>query len=386
MSRSHLRIDAVGDAWMIRDQGSRNGSLLNGIARGVMPVADGDLVEAGHTLLLFGVRTSVPSASPDAAPCQGGAPGLATIQPELAQRFSVLERLAASEVPLLVEGETGAGKELVARAIHGLSRRAGPLIAVNCGAIPATLVETELFGYRRGAFSGANEDRAGLVRSAAGGTLFLDEIGDLPLASQPALLRVLQERAVRPVGSTQPVKVDVRVVAATNHRLPDLVARGVFRADLVARLSGHVLRLPPLRERREDLGLFIATLLDAASAAATIEFTQAAARALFLYGWPMNARELARCIETAVVLAAGGPIDIDHFPDALRGSSSGATSVVPEPRASSLSPEDVERRNVLAELLRAHDGNVSAVARAMGKGRAQIHRWLRRYALSSNGR
>src|SRR5437588_230906 len=168
---------------------------------------------------------------------------------------------ARARIPVLLLGETGTGKELIARAVHDLSGRTGPFLAVNCGALPETLVESELFGYRKGAFSGAYEDRPGLVRSSDKGTLLLDEIGSLPLPAQAALLRVLQEEEVVPVGATRPLRVNLRVVAATHEDLGVLASQELFRADLLARLSGFTLDLPPVRERREDVGLFLTSLL-----------------------------------------------------------------------------------------------------------------------------
>src|SRR6185295_15519822 len=169
--------------------------------------------------------------------------------------LALLTRLAPSRLPILVRGESGSGKELAARTIHALSKRRGPLVSVNCGALPAALAEAELFGARRGAFSGAVEDRPGLVRTADGGTLFLDEIADLPLPAQAALLRFVQEGEVRSLGAHHTAKVDVRIIAATHRDLDAMISKETFRPDLVARLRGHALAMPALRERREDLGV-----------------------------------------------------------------------------------------------------------------------------------
>jgi len=185
---------------------------------------------------------------------------MATFSPGLAYAFGTLARLSARPISILLRGETGTGKEVIASAIHELSRRRGDFIAVNCGALPATLLESELFGHQRGAFSGATADRRGLVRSADGGTLFLDEIGELPIGSQAAFLRVLQEHEVVPVGHDRPIAVDLRVIAATLRDLSGAIDAGRFRSDLYARIAGHVVELPALRERREDLGLVIPAL------------------------------------------------------------------------------------------------------------------------------
>src|SRR6266852_6634237 len=173
-----------------------------------------------------------------------------------------LEAVAASTVSVVLQGESGTGKEVAATAMHRLSGRVGPFLPVNCGGLPETLIESELFGSRKGAFSGADKDRPGLFRSADGGTLFLDEIGELPASAQSALLRVLQDGEILPIGATQPIRVDVRFLAATNRNLDAQVARGLFRADLLARISGFAVWLPPLRERREDMGILIAALLN----------------------------------------------------------------------------------------------------------------------------
>ena len=252
-------------------------------------------------------------------------------------------------------------------------------MAVNCGGIARTLVETEMFGYRKGAFSGADEDRPGLVRSADKGTLFLDEIADLPQGAQAVLLRALQESEVVPVGATRPVKVDVRVLAATHYDVRELVSEGTFRADLFARISGFTLRLPPLRERREDLGILIGEILRRAAPDLMdhVTITSEAARALFLHTWPLNVRELEKCLASALVLAAGQTIDLAHLPDWAHG----APMPAPSAPQRSISPADQRQRDELVALLKEHRGNVSSIARAMGKARMQIQRWLKRYGL-----
>ncbi len=270
---------------------------------------------------------------------------------------------------MILEGETGTGKEVAARAIHALSGRRGDFVAVNCGALPAALVEGQLFGHRRGAFSGATEDRPGLFRAADGGTLLLDEVGELALPAQAALLRALEQREVLPIGATRPVPVDARVVAATHRPLDCLVEEGTFRRDLHARLAGLRLVLPPLRDRREDLGHLAAALLARAGASPLPSIDPRATRALLAAAWPGNVRQLEKCLTAAAVLAGGGPIGLDHLPAELRGP----------PAASA--DEGAAQRDELVALLREHQGNVSAVARALGKARMQVQRWLKRYAL-----
>jgi len=387
VSSRHARLNRVLGAWGIEDCKSRNGTLVNGIPVERSPLADGDLIELGQSFLIFreGVAGSDAPAVAEVDARQGAAPGLATLSAELAGEFERLQTMARSRVPVVVRGESGTGKEMIAWALHCLSGRAGTLQAVNCGSLPSTLVESELFGFRKGAFSGATEDRPGLVRSAEGGTLFLDEIGDLPLPAQASLLRVLQEGEVLPVGATRPVKVDFRLVAATHRDLDALVESDRFRADLLARIGGFTITLPPLRERREDIGLIVAELLrrNLGEQAAEVAFSPSAVRTLFGYAWPFNIRELDRCVEAAIVLSASGPIDVAHLPAAVTAirSQRGAR----EPRAKradpALSELDRKRREDIIAALRESGGNVSAAARGLGKARVQVQRWIKRYAI-----
>ncbi|MGZ6142971.1 MAG: sigma 54-interacting transcriptional regulator, partial [Myxococcales bacterium] len=391
MSGTHARLHREGDRFRLEDAGSTNGTFVNGAQERERALADGDTIEMGHTQLLF--RASVPHSGPadlDAATLAPPAPGLATLVQPLEIELARLPAIGRSTVPVVIGGETGTGKEMIARALHQLSQRRGAFVAVNCGAIAQTLLESELFGHRKGAFSGATENRPGLVRAADGGTLFLDEIADLPAGSQAALLRVLQESQVLAVGSTEPVHVDVRVLAATHADLEAAVAAGKFRADLFARISGFTVKLPPLRWRREDLGLLVAAFLRKYGAEKA-SFTCEAGRALLRHRWPMNIRELEKAIESAVVLAGGEPIDVQHLPAAVRRAGSDGPADEPalrdlvsaEPLAPPrpLSPEDARRRDELVTLLREHRGNVAAVARVLGKARMQVHRWVKRYDL-----
>jgi transcriptional regulator with PAS, ATPase and Fis domain len=366
MSSAHARLVKALDRWIIEDAGSKNGTRVNGVARSRVQLVDGDVIEIGHTWFVF--RDACGRGEPiDGAPAES-LPDLPTFSPAFAARMLALAQVAPSEVSIVLLGETGTGKEVAARAVHAASRRPGPFVAVNCGAIPANLVEAELFGHRRGAFSGAVDDRPGLIRSAHRGTLLLDEIGDLPLPSQAALLRILQEREVVPVGETRPVTVDLRVIAATHHDLDALVSAGRFRLDLLARLSGLTITLPPLRDRREDLGLLIARLAPAGTT-----FTPAAARALFSYAWPLNIRELQQVLHAASVLASGSPVDLDHLPPSLHA---------PAPSARPLSSAVSRRHAQLIEVLRSERGNVAAVARTMKTTRAQIHRWAKKLGIN----
>jgi DNA-binding NtrC family response regulator len=389
MSSQHARIVRAGEGWRVEDLGSKNGTWVNGAAVDGASLRDGDLVEVGQTFLLFrDAGAPEDAAAPldvDTRDLGGTPPGLVTFAPVFARELDNLARVATTQLPVLILGETGTGKELAARAVHALSRRSGPFLPVNCGALAPTIVESEFFGYKRGAFSGANEDRPGLVRAADGGTMFLDEIGDLTASSQATLLRVLQEREVLPVGATKPIPVDVRVVAATHRDLDVMAARGAFREDLLARLAGFTLTVPPLASRIEDLGLLIAALLQRlfGDGAAGVRFTPAAARALFAYRWPHNVRELEHCLAAATALAGDDPIDARHLWATVSRRPTGRGSVSrSSPPVEAAPANEAEIRARLVALLAEHRGNVAEVARAMGKARMQIHRWVKRFGLS----
>lgn len=377
MSSTHARLSKLLQRWILDDTGSKNGTLVNGIPVTRVELQDGDLLELGQTFFLFREAVAWQPGDPvviDGAVLRPSAPGLVTMLPELGRAFEQLVPIACSKVSVVVEGATGTGKEVLARAIHALSGRPGELVAVNCGALPRELVEAELFGHRKGAFSGATEDRLGLVRSAHRGTLFLDEIGDLAVPAQVALLRALQERKVRPIGGTHSIEVDFRVISATHRPLKRMVAAGHFRADLWNRLAGHEITLPPLRARREDLGLLVGACLAHAppEQAARVRLHAHAARAMLCHGWPGNVRELEKCLETAVVLAgADGQVKVEHLSAAVQHAQRGPAA------------EDAARRDELLVLLGEHGGNITAVAKAMGKARMQIHRWLTRYGIDA---
>lgn len=365
MSTSHARFLRAGELWLIEDGGSRNGTRLNTFAVSRKPVGNGDTVECGGTF--FVLRRSAPPP-PQSQPNGKRPAAMRTVNPALDLEFSVLRKLARTPIPVLIMGESGTGKEGIAGAIHTLSSREGPFIALNCGAIPVTLIESELFGTTRGAYSGA-VDRVGMFRTAEGGTLLLDEIGELPASSQAALLRVLQEKEIVPLGSNRSTRVDVRVIAATNRPLEQLMAEGKFRADLYARLSAYELRMPPLRERREDLGILVAGLIarhDRSGAARTI--SREAARALFAYDWPLNIRELEQCISAAVTIAES-EIDLEHLRPPIRSAGQPPTVAT-----------TLDRDTIIATI-RRHRGNMTNVARALEISRAHLYRILNRHSI-----
>jgi DNA-binding NtrC family response regulator len=374
VSRAHATLLATSDGWELVDLDSKNGSRVNGTRASRTLLGDGDIIELGAVMLMF--RDDGPgraecddrdlgSASASTTPA-----ALRSLSLDVNARVAPLHKIAPSVVPVLIRGETGTGKELTARAIHVLSGRRGPFVPLNCGAIPRELVESELFGAKRGAFSGAREDREGVVRRAHGGTLFLDEIAELPEQSQVALLRVLQDGEVRPIGAADVTKVDVRIVAATHQDLEARIATGKFREDLYARLVGFVVMLPPLRNRREDIGMLIGALLPSLAAEPQkVTLQAAAARALLSYPYPHNVRELEQALRAAVALSDGAEIQFDHLPEAIRTHRAAG---------SELRPEDAALRDRITELLREHGGNVTAVGRSLGKAPIQIRRWCRR--------
>jgi DNA-binding NtrC family response regulator len=371
VSTTHATLRRGKGGWHLEDS-SKNGTLVDGRRVDDARLSDGAVIEIGGAFFVLRDGMAVdPTEARDVHSDE--LTGLTTLLPGLQRTFDQVERIARSAVPLVLRGETGTGKEVVARAVHRLSRRPGPFVAVNCAALAPSLVESELFGYRKGAFSGALEDRAGLVRGADRGTLLLDEIGDLPLPAQATLLRVLQEREVLPVGGTTPIGVDLRVIAASHLDLRALVATRRFRGDLEARLAGLEVELPPLRQRKEDLGLLVAAILARAPGGAGATLERAAARALFAHDWPKNIRELEQALTSALVLSGGEPIAPAHLPPAVTA----ARPRKPPPREGDPVAEELARK------LDEHHGNVSAIARAMGKTRKQIQRWLKRFGMDA---
>ena len=379
LSRVHARLYRTIDGWTIEDVGSTNGTFLGGkrVARALLG-ADA-VVEIGHCLLRvrdFFVPSSQPFGDLDSGQMTSTPPGFRTLLPDLCQQLDELRRIAESTLSVVLTGESGTGKEVLARGIHALSRRTGPFLAVNCGALTETLVESQLFGHVRGAFTGALADALGYVRAAAGGTLLLDEIGDLNRVGQVALLRVLQEREVVPVGSARPQSVDVRIICASSRPLDQLVNAGLFRADLLARLSGFSHATSPLRNRIEDLGLLVAALVNKSGIKAQASaISPEVGWRLLRHRWPLNVRELEQALLRGWALAADGVIDAAH----LRLEDGGTTPAPTRPPV--LSPADAELRARLVAELTATRGVVSEVARRLGKARMQVHRWMKRVRL-----
>ncbi len=374
MSRQHARLERVMGQWIFKDQGSRNGSMINGSKREHAPLADGDLIEIGRTFLIY--RECTGTAPVTAASV---VPGMRTLLPDFAIELERIRKVAASTIEVLIQGEAGTGKELLARQIHAISARPGSFVPVDCGAIPGNLVEGELFGHERGAFVGADADRPGRLRLADHGTLFLDEIADLPLAAQTAFLRALEDHQVMPLGASQPVDTDFRLIAASHLDVRALEEDGEFRADLFSRLAGYTITLPPLRRRKEDLGLIIADILTKLEDGRSepIRFSTQTARTLIGHSWKHNIRELEKCLAVAMVLSDDGEIK----PECLPAHVQEHTGEDLAPPVTRLSGKELSRREQIVTLLAEHDGNVSAVARDLGKGRTQIRRWILRYEI-----
>jgi len=303
--------------------------------------------------------------------------------PAMQEVVALVRRVARTGTNVLITGESGTGKEVLARTMHDASGRKGPFVAINCAAMPEALLESELFGHARGAFTDAREARLGLFREAAGGTLLLDEIGDMPLGLQPKLLRVLQERTVRPVGAKAEVPVDVRIVAATNRDLEASVAAGLFREDLFFRLHVIHLEVPTLRARRADI-LPLAQRFCVEAAARMGKrvsgLTVEAAEKLLAYAWPGNVRELGNCIERAVAITAHDRIVVEDLADrVLRG---GAPSIPPAVApGGDLAPLDVVERRYVEHVLAMVDGNKSKAAKILGIERKTLYRKLEAWRL-----
>jgi two-component system, NtrC family, response regulator AtoC len=296
----------------------------------------------------------------------------------------MISRLKDTRTPVLITGESGTGKELVARAIHfrgSLANR--PFVAVDCGSLVPTLIESELFGYEKGAFTGAIKSKIGLFQSASGGTIFLDEIGELPPEMQAKLLRVLQEKEVRPVGSNQRTKVDVRVIAATNRDLEFEYRHGTFRKDLYFRLNVVTVHLPCLRERRSDIPMLIHWFLDRYAPGESIQVTNAAMKCMLQYDWPGNVRELENCIERAVALGDHRVIDFNDLPPNI--SSTAPVDVSPMAATSNLNSTDLEdiERVTIQRVFEQVNGDKALAGKMLGISRATLYRKLKRYNIGT---
>ncbi len=376
-----LRLEAGG--YRLRDLSSTNGTYVRGVRVVEAWLAPGSTIAVGKSAVLF-----TPLADAVDLPLWGeaGLAGLVGQSPPMRHLFEMIERFARSDATVLVQGETGTGKELVADAIHQRSLRAGgPFQVLDCSSLPDQLVEDQLFGHEPGAFTGAARATMGVFEAAHGGTLFLDEIGELPLDTQAKLLRAVESRRIRRIGSTKQIACDVRIVAATNRDLAVEVNRGTFRADLYYRLAVARLTVPSLRDRRDDIPLLVEHFLRQLDGAGVAPLPHDFLDRAQAHAWPGNVRELRNAVERAALLP--------HHPTVLsaeaapRATTGGGTTIdvtVPFKVAKQRMIDDFDRR-YLEALLAANDGNISAAARAAGIDRMSIYKMIKRLGLDDRG-
>jgi two-component system response regulator GlrR len=368
VSRYHAELRLLPEGVFVVDLGSRNGTKVGGVR------VERALVPPGGTFRVG--KTELAVRAEDERVRVGGAEAFGDFKTKTNSARRVLAQMklvAPTEATVLIEGETGTGKELLARAIHAHSARAdGPFIVVDCGAVTDSLLESQLFGHEKGAFTGASEARAGAFEAANGGTVFLDELGELPLELQPKLLRVLEARTVRRLGSVEDRRVDVRFVAATNRNLESMVAKGQFRGDVFYRVAVVRARIPALRDRPDDVPLLAADAAERISGG-RITLTRDAVDALMSYDWPGNARQLRNVIERAVALSQSGRISaVDLF-----GDENGAEDALTFKSRKDQVIAEFEARYVRG-LLARHDGNVSSAAREAGMSRNALYALMKR--------
>ena len=393
-SRVHCEIRELGDRYLLVDRGSTNGTFVGDLQVIEVWLNPGVEFLAGATRIRFSPVSEEVRLTPAEADHFDGILGASRSMREV---YALLDKLAPSELALVIEGETGTGKELVARALHDHSRRRdGPLVVFDCSAFPASLLESELFGHEKGAFSGAVRTHRGVFERADGGTLFLDELGELDRTLQPKLLRALESGEFRRVGGERPIQVDVRVIAATNRDLGGMIADGSFRRDLYFRLAKVRIPLPPLRERKEDIPLlaehFVRELARTEGLGTPPPLSPAALEALARYDWPGNVRELRNALERAVAFADGVELSAHDLPAELTGRPGAGDGPVPalsDTARLKLPFKDAKdrilasfEREYVLELLRRHGMNVSSAAREAGLDRRHIYRLLDKHGIS----
>jgi DNA-binding NtrC family response regulator len=382
VSRRHARVRREGADTYLIDLGSRNGTRVNGRVTNAARLALGDVVRVGDTV---GLVTDMVGPALEIGPGLHAGP---LLQAELA----AVRRAAPSDLPVILEGETGTGKEVVARAIHAWSGRSGPFVAVNCAALPEGLAEGELFGYRRGAFTGAERASLGFFRNADGGTLLLDEVADLPLVIQAKLLRVLEQREVQPLGESQAVSINTRVIVAAQGPLTAAVEQQAFRADLLARLDGVTVRLPPLRERLADVPALFQRLFALENAGVAPALEADFVERLCLYDWPFNVREVVLLAKRLRVLCdPQKSLRARDLPRRMLGelspaatkaaSEAGTPPLEPESNAGDPGADESPELRALLSALRACRGNVAQAAVALGISRQRAYRLMQDHAV-----
>jgi two-component system, NtrC family, response regulator GlrR len=388
VSRHHIAITPSPRGLLVRDLGSTNGTALNGVVIERAYLAPGAVLSIGHSRLRFDPIGGEDRAALSAEGQWGRALG---VSEAMRRMFAVLPRLAESDATILLEGETGTGKGLLAEAIHDASPRAkGPFVVVDCGSIPPTLIESELFGHERGAFTGATAARIGGFEAARGGTVFLDEIGELPLDMQPKLLRAIEDRMVKRIGGNEHVRLDIRIVAATNRDLRAEINQGRFRSDLYYRLNTFRLRIPPLRERRDDIALLVAHFYRQLSPGGEPPPADLLAE-LARHDWPGNVRELRAAVERAVLLgdpavwrALSGDGEASDAVDAPAPTADEQLADGASFRAAKERAVAAWERGYVRQLIARHDGNLSRAARAVRMDRNHLRELLRRHRISAD--
>jgi transcriptional regulator with GAF, ATPase, and Fis domain len=384
VSRVHFEIMRDAKGYLVRDMKSTNGTFLDGAEVKEAYLRAGSVIAAGSVELKFTPFEErieiLPSEKEQLGEMVGKSPAMREI-------FGLIEKIAPTDATVLIEGETGTGKDMIARTLHDLSpRSAAPFIVVDCGAVAGTLIESELFGHEKGAFTGAVSARQGAFELANGGTVFLDELGELSLDLQPKLLRVLEQREFRRVGGTKSTKVDLRVIAATRKDLRSEVEKGKFREDLYFRLNVVPITAPSLRERREDIPLLIDSILAKLSPGAGTILTDVTRAALMAHDWPGNVRELRNVIERALALGADPGMLVAPLGPEVSKSAQLRDGVEFEPGVSFRDTKEkwteLFERRYLAWLIKRADGNISKAARDADMDRKYLHKLLRKYGIT----
>ncbi len=388
-SRHHFEIQYTERGYLLVDLNSTNGTFLDGRRIERAYLSSGSQVRAGSSVITFSPIDEEVTIEPDR---EGELCGMVGQSVKMRQIFGLIKRIAPMDVSVIIQGETGTGKELVARAVHELSMRSrGPMVVLDCGAIPPNLIESELFGHEKGAFTGAVTSRPGAFERAQGGTIFLDELGELRVDLQPKLLRVLENREVRRVGGNDVIEVDCRVIAATNRDLQKEITAGNFREDLYFRLSVIQIQLPPLRQRRDDIPHILKRALaepEVVERHGRKRFSPEALGLLMSYAWPGNVRELMNVLSHVLTFSEGEEILPAHLPPRVRGQAREG----PLPFNEHLSFKDAKEqllenfeREYITSVLARCEGNLSRAARESGLHRKSIERLVKKYQLDAKG-
>jgi transcriptional regulator with GAF, ATPase, and Fis domain len=383
VSRVHFEIVRDAKGYLLRDLHSTNGTFLDGAEIKEAYIRAGSVIAAGAAELKFTpFEERIEILPSDKETCGD----MVARSMQMREIFGLIERIAHTDATVLIEGETGTGKDLIARAIHGASPRAGgSFIVVDCGAVAGTLIESELFGHEKGAFTGASATRQGAFELASGGTVFLDELGELALDLQPKLLRVLEQRELRRVGGAKTMKVDLRVIAATRQDLRAEVEKGKFREDLYFRLNVVPIVAPPLRERKDDIPMLVQHFIKTLSNGAALEVTEETMGALAAHDWPGNVRELRNVIERALALGTDASRLVAPLGDNPLGMARGGSGVRVDFQPGMSFRDQKEKWNdefeqrYLAWLLKRNSGNISKAARDADMDRKYLHKLLKKY-------